>query len=463
MESELTDKATGLKRGKVTRTPLGVAVRVTMNGKLDTAAVVGKVNALDAGLGLKHGSVRVEADDYAHKATLHLVLRDPLKKPVAWPIPAARVSSMDLARISMTPWGEWIQVNLRQRILIVGASGVGKSTVQRALAAWVLLADDADLEMWDLKLGLESQHYEGKAVRRIINAKDCAARIEELMNVELPRRAKILMDRGTSTWVPSPTDRDLVIMVDEGAALIRELSPAQLDRLFTFVEQARAFGVFLWWATQFPVAENLPTKLRSQLNCVIALKMERSSESRVVFEDLVKTGWTPHRLKGKGWLLIHDEDHQESAESRAVFLSETGFKAIVPAHAVLPVTARVWPLPVPAMAVPPMAVPPMPTYLPFIPAQAGPVDLVKNDASLSAQMPVTVPEPVDLGSSTAAILAAISEVGAEGTSAAAVQARTGLGKTTVYGTLQLLAEGGEITKVRHGRYAIVTTGEEATQ
>jgi DNA translocase FtsK/SpoIIIE-like protein len=450
----------GLKRGKVKRTPLGVSVRVTMNGKLDTTLVVAKVNALEAGLGLKHGSVRVEPDAYAHQATLHLVLRDPLRKPVAWPVPALPVSSLDLARLSMTPWGEWVGVNLRQRILIVGASGSGKSTVQRVLAASIVMAEDADLEMWDLKLGLESQHYDGKAVRRIINAEDCAARIEELMQVELPRRAKILTDRGTSTWVPSGTDRDLVIMVDEGAALIRELSEAQLDRLFTFVEQARAFGIYLWWATQFPVAENLPTKLRSQLNCVIALKMERASESRVVFEDLTKAGWTPHRLKARGWLLIRDEDHQAPDESRAVLITEAQFKAIVPVHQA-PVPAPVLLAFVPSAG---LVIPAMPTRPPLIPAQVTVQDSLDAYPPMPSEPP-KVPAPRSQDASPAdKLLRLLAQAGPHGMTAKELEIGTGISRSLTFALLGVLAEDGHVVKPRYGRYAAAAiAGEEATQ
>ncbi|WP_461712931.1 FtsK/SpoIIIE domain-containing protein, partial [Streptomyces sp. DSM 41029] len=102
--------------------------------------------------------------------------------------------------LSMNPFGEWTAIDLQQRILIVGASGSGKSSVQRVLAAPVIVAADADLEVWDLKQGTESQHYEGKADVRITTADQARARLAWYMEQELPRRAKVMQAKRTSTW-----------------------------------------------------------------------------------------------------------------------------------------------------------------------------------------------------------------------------------------------------------------------
>nr|MDT0523799.1 hypothetical protein [Streptomyces sp. DSM 41633] len=176
------------------------------------------------------------------------------------------------------------------------------------------------------------------------------------MEQELPRRAKVMQAKRTSTWPTSMVHRDRVVMVDEGAALIRELNDDELGLFFTFLEQARAFGIYLWWATQFPKGTNLPTELRSQMSALVALKMRRQSESRVVFEDLTKEGWTPHRLPGKGWLMLLDDEHQDPEESRAAWISETEFRKLKP-----------YERPAPAAPAQPV-VPPMPTYPPTVPA-----------------------------------------------------------------------------------------------
>jgi len=416
----------GLKRGRVRRTAFGVAIRVTLNGKLDLSTVVSRIGQLETGLGLRRGSIRVEPDEYAHRATLHVVLRDPLKKGVPWVAPVGPVSITDPARLSLSPFGEWTEINLRQRILVVGASGSGKSSVQRVLAASVILAEDADLEVWDLKQGTESQHYEGKAVRRITTATECAARIDELVDVELPRRAALLKARKSSTWEPTSEHRDLVVMVDEGAALIRELDEDHLKRLFTFLEQARAYGIFLWWATQYPKSTNLPTELRSQMSAVIALRMQRQSESRVVFEDLTREGWTPHRLPGPGWLLISDADHSEPEPTRAAWLSEAEFRKLTPPAPVAPVQVT----------------------LPARPVVDETIGLGRPDLRV-------IPGGKDAkkeAPSVDALRAALRDAGPEGVSVPDLEESTGGSRSWVHKWLTAWLADGSVVRVSRGRY-----------
>ncbi len=423
----------GLKRGRITRTPMGLDVVVTLGGKLTVESLNGHVRQLETGLGTRRGALRVSAHDMAHKATVRIMTRNPLRKPVTWPAITGPVSVADPVRLSLSPFGEWTEVDLRQRILIVGASGSGKSSVQRVLAAPVILAEDGDLEVWDLKQGMESQHYAGKA-RRITTADEAIARLDELIEIEMPRRAAILRSKRTSTWKPTATDRDLFIMVDEGAALIRELDEVHLARLFTFMEQARAFGIFVWWATQFPKATNLPSELRSQMSCIIALKMRRASESRVVFEDGTREGWTPHRLTGTGWLLISDDDHDEPIPTRAAWIDEKVFQKLVPSRQVIEATPERR-----AIEAAPEAV------------DAEDVDDQEQPTAMSFGL-------TDPGMTTvAAVLLALSDAGPDGLSAAGLQLATKRGKSQVYAALSELQDDGAVTKlkVKGGAYALV--------
>ncbi|MEE1774589.1 FtsK/SpoIIIE domain-containing protein, partial [Streptomyces sp. JV181] len=374
----------------------------------------------------------------------------------AYPDTAGIVSIRHAAPLSMNPFGEWTEIDLQQRILIVGASGSGKSSTQRVLATPVILAADADLEVWDLKQGTESQHYEGKADVRITNADQARARLKWFMDTELPRRAKVMQDLRTSTWPTSMQHPDRVVMVDEGAALVRELDDDELARFFTFLEQARAFGIYLWWATQFPKGTNLPTELRSQMSAVVALKMRRQSESRVVFEDLTKEGWTPHRLPGKGWLLLLDDEHQDPEESRAAFIDEKEFRRLKPWN--------------PTPVVEPV-IPPMPTYAPAVvtervsadmdeavqltkvPAQSAPADLAGTAPAADP-----TPELTEL-SVPDAIRSALADAPAAGMSAAELVVATGRGKSQVYAGLQELTDDGAAVKVGRGRYVLANAAE----
>lgn len=445
-------KLVGLKRGKVKRTPMGVDVLVTLGGALTLETLTARIKDLETGLGTRRGAIRVEGRDSAHKATIRITVRNPLAKNVPYPMPTGLVSIKTPAMLSMNPFGEWTEIDLQQRILIVGASGSGKSSAQRVLATPVILAADADLEVWDLKQGTESQHYEGKADVRITNAEQAKARLAWFMETELPRRAAVMQNLRTSTWPTSLQNPDRIVMVDEGAALIRELDDDELARFFTFLEQARAFGIYLWWATQFPKGTNLPTELRSQMSAVVALKMRRQSESRVVFEDLTKEGWTPHRLPGKGWLLLLDDEHQDPEESRAAFIDEKQFRKLQPYASERP-----------APAVP--VIPPMPEYAPLVPAQRidaemdEAISLTKPDSdTVSAPAPEPEPELVEL-SVPDAIRAALADAQAGGMSAAELVVATGRGKSQVYAGLQELTDDGVAVKVGRGRYVLADAAE----
>lgn len=371
-------KLTGLRRGKVRRTPGGIAVRLTLGGALDLEAVRTRTSQLETGLGLRRGSARIKPTSRADKAVLDIVLRDPLAKPIEWKKPVQTVRLADPIRLSVTPFGDTITLDAKQRIGIFGTSGSGKSCVQRLLGAHVIQAVDADLEVWDLKFGVESQNYEGKA-HRVTTVEDAVARVDWLLDEEFPRRAAIMSARGTSTWKETPTDKALVLMVDEGNVIIREFTTEQKKKFFRVVEQGRALGCYYLHATQYPKATNLPTELRSQLNVRICLKLNSSEESELVFKEEAGQGWEPHRLRGVGWLLIKSDAHREPEESKAVWLSETVFRTIgtqAPQKALPPVSRPLPPYPSHAPTV----------HLPAVQASAQPAPAPRKKIDVKVTM-----------------------------------------------------------------------------
>lgn len=330
-------KLPGLARGKVQRTPIGISVHLRLGGSLTLDDVSRNAGQLEAGLGLHRGTARIKPVKRADKAVMHVVLRDPLAEPTAWSSAGRPVRLKDPVRLALDPFGDVVDLDVRQRLGIFGTSGSGKSCVQRLIGAHVVQAVDAELEIWDLKFGTESQHYEGKA-HRVTTVEEAAARVEWLLETEFPRRAALMAAQGTSSWKESPTSPALVLMVDEGNVITREFSDVQLKRFFRVAEQGRALGVYIIWATQYPKATNLPTELRSQLNVRICLKLNSSEESAMVFKDEKNEGWEPHKLKGVGWLLIKSDAHREPNEARAIWLSEERFRDVehVPTVAVTP-------------------------------------------------------------------------------------------------------------------------------
>jgi hypothetical protein len=153
---------------------------------------------------------------------------------------------------------------------------------------------------------------------------------------------------------------------------------------------------------------------------MVALKMRRQSESRIVFEDLIREGWTPHRLPGSGWLMVLDDDHQEPEQARAVWLPEGKFRELKPS----------------------MSRRPAQEAKPEVPA----VSLVKEEPTEAVNGSVAASE---------AVLGFLGTAPADGASVAAIRAATGLSQTTTYDTLSQLIEEGHVVKIRHGRYGLV--------
>jgi hypothetical protein len=316
----------GLKRGKIKRSPIGVSVRLTLTGKLTSRWVSSKLGQLETGLGLKHGTSRIKNVGRADLLVLEIRLRDPIEGSIPWERPSRKVRLADPVRLSLTEFGDPVSVSLKNRIGIFGESGSGKSCVQRVLGAHVIEAVDAGLEVWDLKQGVESQHYAGKA-HRVTTIPDALARLDWLVDEEFPRRALIMKERGVSQWKETADDPALVVIVDEGNVITRDFKPAQMERFYTAVEQGRAMGVYFVWATQYPKAENLPTQIRSQLNITICLRLRTAVESRVVFDsDDVAKGWAPHTLPPIGWCLVMTNPKDLPVESKAVWLSTDEFR-----------------------------------------------------------------------------------------------------------------------------------------
>lgn len=316
----------GLARGKVAKTPYGVRVALHLNGRLNQPVVAAQTVQIAAALGLSARAVSIKSAGREDRATLEIMVRDPLADAILWTPPNGVVRLADKMKLSVSRSGTPIALDVKNRIGIFGTSGSGKSCVQRLIGAHVAQAVDADMEVWDLKYGLESQHFEGKA-HRITSVEDAVARTEWLLEDEFEHRADIMRSKGTSSWKETPESPARVIMVDEGNVIIREFSDMERKRFFRAVEQGRALGVYFVWATQFPKHTNLPTELRSQLNITICMSLTSVKESRVIFDD---EQWQPHKLPGKGWLLMQSDAQRYPVESRAVWLDEDVFKGIAP-------------------------------------------------------------------------------------------------------------------------------------
>lgn len=416
----------GLKRGKIRRSPSGVTVNVTLTRSLTLDTVAGRTSQLEAGLGLRSGSVRVLGTGRMDHAVLELTVRDPLARPLLWEAPAGPVRLADPVHLATTPQGDHVTLDVRNRIGVFGTSGSGKSCAQRLIGAHVIQAVDADLCVIDLKQGLESQHFDGKA-RRITTTAEAAAFTDWLLDVEFPRRAARMLQLKTSAWRETPHDRALVVMIDEGNQITRDFKADQLKRFFTAVEQGRALGVYFVWVTQFPKSTNLPTELRSQLNVRVCLRLESSQESAVVFKDEMAQGWEPHKLRDH-WLLVKSSKHRTPVEAKAVFLDEKRFRGIAPDT---PLSGAQAPTPAPA------------------PAPAGKVTPASTTPTRTA------PAPVPKAPTVADDITTVLLVSTEPLTLSEIARRADRSKAAVHAALGKLTDAGAVTRDIDGLYQLV--------
>ncbi len=452
-------KLAGLKRMKVRRTSVGIAIRVRFGAGLDLAAVAAKLDQLETGLGLKRKSLRIEPDEYANKATLHVVLRDPLAKPTPWPgHPSADIRVP--VSLGLMPHGDEVTLNLRQRIAIAGTSGSGKSVFARVLGGAAALSKNARLTYIDLKK-VEAAQWE-----HLADTATTPAQVESViaaLRERLDIRLKLMAEHGIDDHTPTPADPDEVIVVDEGAELVRAGLDDAITQLTSMAQMGRAAGFHLWWLTQYPTADGMPTGIGTQANCIVALRVENKRVSDVILgQSMSKEGWRADRLKGKGWNLIKDMDHSEPEPSRAYYVSAADVKgwrapAGSPALAAAPVR--------PAIEAAPVTVelPPMPTYAPLVGGWDSDMDeavsLTKVPAQ-SAGLPAAAPEPELTELSVPdAVRAALADAPSAGMSAAELVVATGRGKSQVYAGLQELTDDGDAVKVGRGRYVLANRAE----
>jgi hypothetical protein len=423
-------KLTGLKRGKVRRTAAGLSVRVTLGGSLDLATIQARVDQLETGLGVKRKSIRIEGTDRADRAIVHIVLRNPLRKPILWAGHAPGTVT-EPAEVATTPHGDRVSVELLRRWLIAGTTGSGKSLFARLMLAAVATSPDGRLTYADPKR-VEAEQW--RHLAEVATEPETIGAAISAFRRRMDDRLRLMASRSQTTHQPTAAEPAEVLFVDEAADVVRTITEEQLADLAAIAEQGRAPRFVLWIAVQDPRGDNLPRGIVTQLQAVAGLKLRDSTEAAVVFGRTArKDGWTPERLPGGGgWVLIRDDEHDEPEPARGDLLDEKTLAGLSAPHA--PQIRRVVEE---AVTVP-----------------APRVDLTKAPAVEPRPADVDQAEDVDL------VRVALEEAGADGMSAAAVQARTGLGKTQTYDRLAALVESGDAVKPRHGRYALRAAVEE---
>lgn len=197
--------------------------------------------------------------------------------------------------------------------LVAGATNMGKSFSWRTWMMQVahdplwsgILLDPKmqEAQKWYGKIRTEGHQRSGvDEIRQAIYDALC-----ELVE-EMRHRQQIAK---STSWDPTPEYPNLLVVIEEGRQLIQMSQDKRwgdvlnkVDDLYTL---ARAVGIWLVWATQYPSRTNggITANVSENSLTVVSLTVGSATSDRVVFgEDAATTGWEPSKLGGEPGLAL---------------------------------------------------------------------------------------------------------------------------------------------------------------
>lgn len=204
--------------------------------------------------------------------------------------------------------------------LIAGVTNMGKSVswrpwmmqaVSDPLWAGILL-DPKRLEarLWHGKIRTEGhQRGSNEEIRQAIYDA-----IRELVS-EMQHRQEIA---DVTQWVPTPEYPNLLVVIEEGRQILQMAKDKRwadvLDLIDDLYTLARATGIWIIWATQYPSRTNggVTAMVSENSLAVMSLTVDSPVSDRVVYgENAAMSGWEPSKLGGvPGRALIKHKDRK---------------------------------------------------------------------------------------------------------------------------------------------------------
>jgi len=399
----------------------GWTARVILRRGTTTAHAINQIPAIESGLGLRPGSVRVFPDQArADRFVMRVIERDPHAQPVPWP--GTRINSITQpAELGVSENGNAVRaLILRRNVLIGGTTGSGKSGVLNVIIAALVACGDVVLWGVDLKGGMELQPWTACFARLATTPGEANELFRDAVTW-LNDRARKMAAQGRRVWEPASDDPALVIIVDEYA----ELPEESHDCADSIARRGRAVAVNLIAATQRPTqsAMGKNTAVRSQMDVRICLRVrERRDTDLILGQGALNSGWQAHHLTQPGAFLISDPEHTVPERHRAYLITDDQ----VTGHAARHAPSR-----------------------PVLPAGPG----MPQTAPESPQMAEQPPDRGDghHGPETA-LWAALANAGPEGVAIGELVAACGMGRRWVYYRLREHAAAGRAVQVARGSW-----------
>ena len=406
----------------------GWTARVILRKGGTAEDAVAKIPAIESGLGVRRGSVRVIPDAArADRFTLRVIEKDPHAAPVPWP----GTSSTSITRpadLGLSEDGQPVRVLfLRRHALIGGTTGAGKSGIVNVILAYLVACRDVVIWAVDLKGGMELRPW-APCIQRLAFTPEQATELFRDAVTEVNRRAAKMAGTGKRSWDPTPDDPALVIVVDEYAEMA-EQAHAYADSV---ARLGRAVAVTLLAATQRPSQDAMGKgAVRSQMDTRICLRVrERRDVDLILGQGAFKAGWHAHQLSQPGAFLISDPEHAVPERHRAYLIDDEQ----IARHAARHAHGR------PALSA---ATPDITQTAPESPQTAGdgPADNDGHDG----------PE--------AALWAALLRAGPDGAPITDLMAACGMGRSWVYYRLREHARAGRAIQTTRGAWRAVRPGD----
>jgi hypothetical protein len=298
-----------------------VHLRLPGSGRVTYSALAPATEKLEVAARLRHGSLRFERGDQAHKVILHVAERDVLAETV--PLPAGR-GELTITRpvpLGLFEDGQVCAVTLREvATLIAGLRGSGKSNLLNVLLAQLARCPDVLIFAIDMKGGRMAAPWiepwlTGRTSKPVVDWLATDREETERMLRALLRavNARSRSGIGGEKITPSPDQPAILLVCDEIAVILGMgmggprtsldgVTNATLAGLATqLVMTGRSEAIDLVMATQRgTVTMTGSADLKSQCALRIGLGVASEADARLIIPDDVQIAADLARLRHPG-------------------------------------------------------------------------------------------------------------------------------------------------------------------
>jgi S-DNA-T family DNA segregation ATPase FtsK/SpoIIIE len=405
----------------------GWTARIALPRGQTADQVIAAVPAIESGLGIAPGAARAEPDPHrADRAYLRVLDSDPHANAIGYPRPQPGTASITRP----VPLGLWDDgtvtdvLLLRRNALIGGITDSGKSNLLNVVMAYLVACPDVIIWGIDLKGGMELGPWAACLANLATTPQQATNLLKEAV-AEIDMRAREQVARGERLREPGYDDPALLIVIDEYA----EMPDEAAEYADSVARLGRAVAVNLLAATQRPTQKAMRNNaVRSQMDVRICLRVrERRDVTLILGEGMLAAGWHAHKLDQPGKFLITARGPQYAVPrpARAYLITDTDVASIVSEYGRY--------------------------HRGAIASNETHPDTPSTESETTRSAVVVIdktPSPQRL------LLDALENAPDEGISVPDLVTATGTNRSWVYRRLNTLAQTGQVTKTRWGRWRI---------